>query len=261
MTVLDDILAHKREEVRVRRAARSPAELRAAAADAAPCRGFASALRQQRERGAAGVIAEIKKASPSKGLIRADFDPAWIARSYHNGGATCLSVLTDERFFQGADAFLQAARSSVPLPVLRKDFVVDAYQLYESRVLGADCVLLIAAALAPTELADLHGEAVQLGLDVLVEVHSAEELETVAPVQPALLGINNRDLHRFETSLAITEALIDRVPEASLAVSESGIHTRADVARLTACGVSTFLIGEAFMRAPDPGTALADLLR
>lgn len=259
MTVLDEIVAHKRTEVAQRSASRPLAELRAAVSDAAACRGFAAALRNRIDAGQPGVIAEIKRASPSKGLIRPDFDPAALAQSYQAGGATCLSVLTDEAYFQGADAYLQAARDAVSLPVLRKDFVIDEYQLWEARALGADCVLLIVAILGEAQLLAYHDLATQLGLDVLVEVHDDVELRTAAALEPALLGINNRNLHTFETTLDTTEALAALAPAASAVISESGIHTRADVDRVLAADVRGFLIGEAFMRAEDPGTALAAL--
>jgi indole-3-glycerol phosphate synthase len=208
------------------------------------------------------VIAEIKKASPSKGLIRADFDPAALARSYAAGGATCLSVLTDVEFFQGSDAYLAAARAACTLPVLRKDFTLDKYQVYEARALGADAILLIAAALDNADFANLHALAIELGLDVLVEAHNAFDLRRALPlpnIARTLIGINNRNLGTFDTDIETTLLLRADVPADRLLVTESGITTHGDVARLRAAGVDAFLIGEAFMRADDPGAALAEL--
>lgn len=259
--ILQRILARKREEVAERDARLPLAELRSRIADAPPTRGFAGALNARIERGDAAVIAEVKKASPSKGMIRADFDPAAIARSYEAGGAACLSVLTDVDFFQGADEYLVAARGACALPVLRKDFVVDAYQLHEARALGADAVLLIAAALDDAQLADFAALAAELGLDVLAEVHDADELERVLRLpsvggQVPLVGVNNRDLRTFEVSLDTTLALKDAVPAGRTLVTESGILAPADVARMREAGVHAFLVGEAFMREADPGAAL-----
>jgi indole-3-glycerol phosphate synthase len=256
---LKRILARKQEEVAERRARVPLAELQARNADAGPTRGFAEAVASRVARGEAAVIAEVKKASPSKGVIRADFDPAAIARSYEAGGAACLSVLTDVDFFQGADACLVAARNACSLPVLRKDFVVDAYQLHEARALGADCVLLIAAALGDAQLAEFAFTADQLGMDVLVEVHDLDELERALPVPARLLGINNRNLRTFEVSLQTTLDLQEAVPRDRVLVTESGILARADVALMRQAGVHAFLVGEAFMRQPDPGTALREL--
>jgi indole-3-glycerol phosphate synthase len=257
--VLQRILARKAEEV-AERAARLPLrELSARCADLPATRGFADALEAAIAAGRAGVIAEVKKASPSKGVIRPDFDPAQIARSYERGGAACLSVLTDVDFFQGGDAYLQQARAACALPVLRKDFLVDAWQVYESRLLGADCVLLIVAALGDAALAELSHLALELGMDVLVEVHDLDELERALPIAAPLLGINNRSLRTFEVSLDTTLALKDAVPADRRLVTESGIHAPADVARMRAAGVDAFLVGEAFMRAPDPGAELARL--
>jgi indole-3-glycerol phosphate synthase len=208
-----------------------------------------------------GVIAEIKKASPSKGVIREDFDPTAIASSYEAAGAACLSVLTDVDFFQGADAYLQQARAASSLPVLRKDFVVDPYQVYEARAIGADCILLIVAALgnAGGLMKDLEALALALDMDVLVEVHNRGELDLALELQSPLLGINNRDLHTFSTSLDTTLDLLAQVPAERLLVTESGIHHRADVDAMRSHGVNAFLVGEAFMRAPDPGLALQEL--
>ncbi len=258
-TILDTILARKRDEVAARRERVSLFELKARAASAPPLRGFADAVAAKIAGGDAAVIAEVKKASPSKGVIRADFDPAAIARSYEAGGAACLSVLTDIDFFQGADEYLLAARDACALPVLRKDFIVDAWQLYESRVLGADCVLLIAAALDDVQLAEYAFIAGELGMDVLVEVHDLDELERALPVPARLLGINNRNLKTFDVSLQTTLDLQPMVPADRVLVTESGILARADVALMRDNAVDAFLVGEAFMRQPDPGAALRAL--
>lgn len=260
--ILRTILARKCEEIAERRARVPLAELRSRNADAPPVRGFAAALRARMAQGRAAVIAEVKKASPSKGLIRADFDPAAIARSYAAGGATCLSVLTDADFFQGSDAYLGAAREACKLPVLRKDFTIDVYQVHESRAIGADAILLIAAALDNAALVNLHALAIECGLDVLVEVHNAADLQRalmLANAPRTLIGINNRDLRTFETSIDTTLLLRDDVPRDRLLVTESGIATRDDVLRLRAAGVHAFLVGETCMRADDPGAELARL--
>ena len=257
--ILDRILQRKAEEIAERRARVAEHELVAQAAVASPVRGFVEAIRTRLESSQAAVIAEIKKASPSKGLLRADFRPAEIARSYEKGGATCLSVLTDVDFFQGADEYLRAARAACALPVLRKDFTVDPYQVYEARVLGADCILLIVAALADSRLGELAGLAQHLGMDVLVEVHDQAELERALRLNVPLLGINNRNLRTFETRLETTLALLGQIPEDRIVVTESGIHAPADVARMRAAGVHAFLVGEAFMKASDPGAKLAEL--
>ncbi|QDW66372.1 indole-3-glycerol phosphate synthase TrpC [Luteimonas granuli] len=259
--VLARILARKLEEV-AERSARTPrAALRARLADAPAPRGFAAALEAKIAAGHAAVIAEVKKASPSKGVIREDFDPAAIARSYEAGGAACLSVLTDVDFFQGADDYLRQARAACPLPVLRKDFVVDGYQIDEARMLGADCVLLILAGLDDARLHDLCAQALELGMDVLAEVHDAREFERALRLPPVdgrapLLGVNNRDLRSFEVSLDTTLALKTLAPEGRRLVTESGVMTADDVALLRGAGVDAFLVGEAFMRADDPGAAL-----
>ncbi len=254
--ILDRIVARKREEVAERSARVSVRELQARLADASPARGFADALAARLALGQPAVIAEVKRASPSKGVLRADFDPVAIARSYAAGGAACLSVLTDVDFFQGADAYLQQARAACALPVLRKDFIVDPYQVLEARVLGADAILLIVAALDDARLAALAEQAHGLGLDVLIEVHDLDELERALQLPARLLGINNRNLRTFEVSLETTLALHDAVPRDRILVTESGILAPADVARMRAAGVHGFLVGEAFMRAPDPGEAL-----
>ena len=257
--ILQKILARKAGEVAERQARLPLAELRRRAADADPVRGFAASLQAAIAAGRPGVIAEVKKASPSKGVIRPDFHPADIARSYAAGGAACLSVLTDVDFFQGHDAYLQQARAACALPVLRKDFTVDPYQVVEARALGADCVLLIVAALEDRQLVDLAGEAMELGMDVLVEVHDIEELERALQVPVPLVGINNRNLRTFEVSLEATLAMKDAVPRDRVLVTESGILAPRDVAIMREAGVHAFLVGEAFMRAPDPGAELARL--
>ena len=257
--VLKRILARKQEEVAERRERVSLFELKTRVASAPPVRAFADAIEAKIAAGQAAVIAEVKKASPSKGVIRADFDPAAIARSYAAGGAACLSVLTDVDFFQGSDAYLQEARAACNLPVLRKDFVVDAWQLYESRVLGADCVLLIAAALDDAQLSEFAFIADELGMDVLVEVHDMDELERALPVPARLLGINNRNLRTFEVSLQTTLDLKQAVPADRVLVTESGILGPADVTLMREADVHAFLVGEAFMRQPEPGVALQAL--
>lgn len=257
--ILYTILARKAEEI-AERSGRVPlAELAARAADAAPTRGFANALNAMVAQGEPAVIAEIKKASPSKGVIRADFRPADIAVSYEFGGATCLSVLTDVDFFHGADVYLQQAREACTLPVLRKDFTIDPYQVYEARVLGADCILLIVAALDDSQLVELSSLAMQLDMDVLVEVHDIDELERALQVPVPLVGINNRNLRTFEVSLETTLAMKDAVPTDRLLITESGIVVAEDVAKMRAAGINGFLIGETFMRAEEPGEALRQL--
>ncbi|HTA64357.1 MAG TPA: indole-3-glycerol phosphate synthase TrpC [Xanthomonadaceae bacterium] len=257
--ILQRILERKLVEVRERSARVSLQDLVARCVDLPETRGFADAIEARIANDEAAVIAEVKKASPSKGVIRADFDPAAIARSYELGGAACLSVLTDVDFFQGADAYLQQARAACALPVLRKDFVIDPYQVYEARALGADCILLIAAALDDAALLELSLLAAELDLDALVEVHDGEELERSLDVPSRLVGVNNRNLRTFDVSLDTTLALRERVPADRILVTESGIATRADVARLRAAGVHAFLVGETFMRADDPGAELRRL--
>lgn len=262
--ILQRILRRKREEVAQRRKTMPRDALASRARGQAAPRGFADALRAKVEAGVPAVIAEVKKASPSKGVIRADFDPAAIARSYAAAGAACLSVLTDIDFFQGSDAYLQAAREACTLPALRKDFIVDAWQVDEARALGADCVLLIVAALDDAELRDFSAQAFGLGMDVLVEVHDAAELERALRIEATggrlpLLGVNNRSLRTFEVSLDTTLALHASVPPGRLLVTESGIATPADVARMRNAGIDAFLVGEAFMRDADPGAALRRL--
>lgn len=257
--ILQRILARKAEEVAARVASLPLPEMRARALEMPPVRGFAAAIEARIAAGAPAVIAEVKKASPSKGVIRPVFHPAEIARSYAAGGAACLSVLTDVDFFQGHDDFLQQARAACALPVLRKDFTIDPYQVHEARALGADCILLIVAALSDGQLAELAGTAMQLGLDVLVEVHDIDELERAIQVPAPLLGINNRSLRTFEVSLDTTLSLREAVPRDRRLVTESGVHGPDDVARLRAAGIEAFLVGEAFMREPDPGAALQRL--
>lgn len=262
--VLKRILGRKREEV-IARSARTPlSALEERLPGAHAVRDFAGALRTEVESGRPAVIAEVKKASPSRGVIRAHFDPAAIAASYEKGGAACLSVLTDVDFFQGADAYLRQARDACSLPVLRKDFVIDPYQVVEARVLGADCILLIVAALDKVAMHHLASLAFALGMDVLIESHDGDELDRalVVPGHGArmpLIGINNRNLRDFSVSLEATLGLLERIPADRLLVTESGIHTRDDVATMRKAGVDAFLVGEAFMRADDPGDALARL--
>ncbi len=259
MTILDEILRHKRTEVERRKDTRPLAVLREAADRQASPRGFVNALRQRVAANEAAVIAELKKASPSKGIIRHDFDPPTIARGYADAGATCLSVLTDEKYFQGSDAYLCAARDAVAIPVLRKDFTIDEYQVYEARALGADCILLIVSALSPAQLEGLYDLAIGLGLDALIEVHDQRELDLALSLAPLLIGINNRNLQTFATSLQTTLDLLGAIPDDVCVVTESGIHQKQDVRTMLDRGVYAFLIGEAFMRAPAPGTALRNL--
>jgi indole-3-glycerol phosphate synthase len=254
--ILDDIVAARRADVARAKREVSPAALAARPGYGEPRRGFIAALRGQWP----SVIAEVKKASPSKGVIRADFDPRAIARSYADGGAAAISVLTEERFFQGALQHLEEIRALVGVPLLRKDFLFDPYQLVEARSAGADAVLLIVAMLEPTQLGELHSAATELGLDVLVEAHTAAEVEAAVAVGARLIGVNNRDLHTFATSLATAERLRRLIPPGRVTVAESGIDTAADVRRMRAAGYDALLIGESFMRARQPGAALRDLL-
>ncbi|QEA40405.1 indole-3-glycerol phosphate synthase TrpC [Pistricoccus aurantiacus] len=258
-TILTRILARKEQEVENRSRAVSEANLRELAKLQSAPRGFVQALQARIDAETPAVIAEIKKASPSRGVIREDFQPAAIAQSFEAGGACCLSVLTDADFFQGHEDFLTEAREACELPVIRKDFITQGYQVTEARAIGADCILLIAAALDPARMEDLYLQAVNLGMDVLVEVHDAWELERTLTLNPPLVGINNRDLHTFATRLDTTFELLDRIPEDVTVITESGIHTPEDVARMREHGVHGFLVGEAFMRAPDPGEALRQL--
>ena len=257
--ILDKIVAVKLEEIAAARAKRDLASLRRDAESLGGQRDFVGSLRAKLAFGQTGVIAEIKKASPSRGVLREHFVPAEIAASYARHGAACLSVLTDAQFFQGSAAFLEQARAACELPVLRKDFMVDAYQVFEARAMGADCILLIAACLDDASMLDLEAQAAALGMAVLVEVHDAAELDRALKLATPLLGINNRNLRSFEVSLDTTLELLPRVPPDRLAITESGILGRADVRRLRDAKVHAFLVGEAFMRAADPGMALADL--
>jgi indole-3-glycerol phosphate synthase len=257
--ILKRILARKLQEIDERNRNTSMQELEQRAGDADAPRGFVSSLEKTINSGRAAVIAEIKKASPSRGVLRKDFKPAEIASSYERGGAACLSVLTDVDFFEGADEYLQQARAACSLPVIRKDFMIDPYQVYEARVLGADCILLIVAALEDSMLGELSQLAVQLGMDVLVEVHDHAELERALAVPGRLVGINNRNLRSFETRLDVTLGMLEKIPDERIVVTESGIHTPADVALMRANGVNAFLVGEAFMKAADPGEKLVEL--
>jgi indole-3-glycerol phosphate synthase len=257
--ILQRILARKTEEIAERSARLPVTELAARCADLPGTRGFAAALEARIDAGAPAVIAEVKKASPSKGVIRPAFDPAAIARSYAAGGAACLSVLTDRDFFQGSEAFLGQARAACSLPVLRKDFIIDPYQVHEARAIGADCILLIVAALEDDVLLALATLAAELDLDVLCEVHNADELERAQALPVRLIGVNNRNLRNFETSLEVSLGLQDMVEYDRILIAESGIRTPQDVAQLRAGGIHAFLVGEAFMRADDPGAELRRL--
>ena len=257
--ILNQIVAVKRDEIAAARKRRDLLSLRRDAEGRTDVRDFVGALRAQIAAGRAAVIAEVKKASPSKGVLREHFVPADIAESYARHGAAALSVLTDARFFQGDAAYLEQARLSCPLPVLRKDFMVDAYQVFEARAMGADCILLIAACLDDALMVDLEAQAHALGMAVLVEVHDGEELDRALRLKTPLVGINNRNLRSFEVTLDTTLDLLPRVPKDRLLVTESGILGRADVARMREAEVHAFLVGEAFMRAPDPGRALEAL--
>jgi len=256
--ILRKIIATKVEEVAAGMASTGADEMAAMAADMPPVRAFVQRIRTVMPAGPA-VIAEIKKASPSAGIIRENFQPDQIAVSYESAGAACLSVLTDAEYFKGANEYLQQARNACSLPALRKDFLVDPWQVYESRVLGADCILLIVAALERAQLLDLDGLAREIGLDVLVEVHNEKELDDALATGASLIGVNNRDLHTFTTNLAVSERLRPMIPEDRTMVTESGIHTQEDVARMGQCGIHAFLVGEAFMRCEDPGGALRAL--
>jgi len=257
--ILRRIVEVKHDEVAKARAVRPLSALREEAEARRDTRGFGAALRAKLAVGRSAVIAEVKKASPSKGVLREHFVPAEIATSYERHGAACLSVLTDEPFFQGSVAYLQQARAACALPVLRKDFMVDEYQVFEARAMGADCILLIAACLDDVLMADLEATAFALGLDVLVEVHDGDELARALKLKTPLVGINNRDLRSFEVTLDTTLGLLGQVPADRLLVTESGILAPTDVVRMRAAGVNAFLVGEAFMRAPDPGQALQAL--
>ena len=258
--ILNKILLDKASEVVERAEQVSLHALSSKVEHMPPARGFASAIRNKVDTGQIAVIAEIKKASPSKGVIREKFEPADIAKSYEKNGACCLSVLTDEKYFQGSTDYLKQARAACDLPVLRKDFMVDPYQIYEAREMGADAILLIAAALGDPMMSDMEQAALALGLDVLVEVHNQQELERALELSTPLLGINNRNLRTFETSLQTTLSMLSLIPDDKIVVSESGIHTPADIKKLRDNDVNSFLIGEAFMRNENPGAALANLI-
>ena len=258
-TILRKIVDRKWAEIDERKRQASLADLKAMAGDQPPTRGFAEALRRRIEQRTPAVIAEIKKASPSKGVLRDPFEPAVIARSYETNGAACLSVLTDRDFFQGHEDYLAEARSACQLPVIRKDFLVAPYQVYESRAMGADCILLIAACLTKDQMQELEGIAHDIGLDVLVEVHDGEELDDALTLTTPLVGINNRNLHTFEVALDTTYGLHERISRDRLTITESGIMTREDVDTMTARGIYGFLVGESFMRAAEPGQKLHEL--
>lgn len=257
--VLNKIMQHKSEEVAYAKRQLALAEVQAISKDQAPCRGFVNALQAKHVQNKSAVIAEVKKASPSKGVIRENFDPMKIAESYAEFGAACLSVLTDEEFFKGHMQYLHEARNACSLPVLRKDFMLDDYQIFEARANGADCILLIVAALEDGLMQDLAGRAVELGMDVLVEVHNGQELQRGLTLEMPMIGINNRDLRDFSTSLNTTIDLLSDIPDDVLVVTESGIHTHDDVAMMQENQVNTFLVGEAFMRHPIPGEKLNEL--
>jgi indole-3-glycerol phosphate synthase len=257
--ILLKILERKHQEIAERSVKRDLQEQRSRAADAMPLRGFVDSMQRRVAAGEPAVIAEIKRASPSKGLLREPFLPAEIAESYQQGGAACLSILTDRDFFQGHERYLMEARAACELPVIRKDFIIDPYQVYEARAIHADCILLIVAALEDAQMEDLCGLAQQLGMDVLVEVHDRAELERALPLNMPLMGINNRNLRTFETSLQTTLDLLEPIPSQTLVVTESGIHSREDVQRMREHQVHAFLVGEAFMRADDPGRQLQKL--
>jgi len=259
--ILNRIVATKRDEIAAAHKRRGLASLRTDAEARRDQRDFAGALRSKVVAGQAAVIAEVKKASPSKGVLREQFVPAEIAASYAHHGAACLSVLTDETYFQGSSAYLEQARAACPLPVLRKDFMIDAYQVFEARAMGADCILLIAACLDDAQMADLEAMAQALGMAVLVEVHDGAELDRALKLKTPLVGINNRNLRSFEVTLDTTLNLLPQVPGDRLLVTESGILARADVQRMRDANVNAFLVGEAFMRADDPGAALAELFQ
>ncbi len=257
--ILNKIIARKYEEIAERKANVSLDDLKSAVKTIEPARGFVQAIETKITNGKPAVIAEIKKASPSKGVIRENFNPPEIAKSYDAAGAACLSVLTDVDFFQGADAYLQSVREAVTLPVIRKDFMVDEYQVYESKAIGADCILLIVAALDKSQLTDLNSLASELGLDVLVEVHNQSELDLALEMPNKLVGINNRDLHSFDVTLDTTLSLLPNIPSDKIVITESGIHVSEDVALMRKNQVNGFLVGESFMRHTDPGVKLKEL--
>ncbi len=257
--ILLKILDCKRQEIAARSASISLADLEAKTGQAPRPRGFVAAIRRSVADGRAAVIAEAKRASPSNGIVRRDFDIVQIAKSYQAGGASCMSVLTDKDFFQGSDDYLKQARTACDLPLIRKDFIIDPYQVHEARIIGADCILLIAEALEDAQMAELTRLAGQLELDVLIEAHDGNELERALQLDQTLVGINNRNLHTFKTTLDTTINLLDQVPKDRIVVTESGIHTREDVKRMQDNNVNAFLVGEAFMRVPEPGEKLREL--
>lgn len=257
--ILKKIVARKLEEITERIAVVDMDAIIEKAKEAEVPRGFTRAIEEKINAGKAGVIAEIKKASPSKGVLREDFNPAEIARSYEWGGAACLSILTDKDFFQGSEEYLVEASAACSLPVIRKDFIIDPYQVYEARAIGADCILLIAACLEDQQMRNLNTLAHQLGMDVLIEVHDAEELERALPLNNRLIGINNRNLRTFDVSLQTTIDLLEMIPDDRIVVTESGIHSREDVKLMRDNSINAFLVGEAFMRTPNPGKTLAEL--
>jgi indole-3-glycerol phosphate synthase len=257
--ILKKILVRKAEEISERKSTIPAQEVKHRADDCPPARGFNMAIERSISEGRTAVIAEIKKASPSRGIICENFDPESIARSYEKAGATCLSVLTDVDFFQGSDEYMQSARDACAIPVLRKDFMIDPYQIYESRVLGADCILIIVSALSDMQMQELVGTAQEIGLDILVEVHDREELERGLMLRTPLIGINNRNLHTFETDIETTIGLLPDVFHDRIVVTESGIHTIEDIKTMRKHGVDGFLVGEAFMSAEDPGEKLQEL--
>lgn len=260
MSILAKICADKIEHIKNCKTNKSLEALEAEAKIASPIRGFIKALRAARDEGRYGLIAEVKKASPSKGLIRADFNPALLAKAYEEGGATCMSVLTDIPYFQGSDDYLIAARDAVSLPTLRKDFMLDTYQVVEARALGADCILLIMAALSDAQAAELEAAAIQYGMDVLIEIHDAEELARASLLKSPLIGVNNRNLKTLDVDIATTEALSKNLPAGCLPVSESGLYTPADLRRMERAGCGCFLVGESLMRQDDVAAAVRNLL-
>lgn len=257
--ILKKIIHRKQEEIQERSERIGVNELQGMLASASPVRGFVNSIQTKINNGQPAVIAEIKKASPSKGILREDFKPAEIAKSYEKGGAACLSVLTDIDFFQGSDEYLKQARAACELPVIRKDFIIDPYQVYEARSMGADCILLIVAAMDDAQLNELNNLAHQLGMDVLIEVHDKAELDRALPLNAKLVGINNRNLRTFEVSLDTTLNLLEAIPDDRIVVTESGIFTKEDVSLMRNNNVNAFLVGEAFMRADDPGAQLAEV--
>jgi indole-3-glycerol phosphate synthase len=260
-TILKKILARKQQEIIENSALISQSELIEKITLGSPPRGFANAISAKIESGEAAVVAEIKRASPSKGVICENFDPESIAKSYQLGGACCLSILTDVDFFQGSNEYLKVARRACQLPVIRKDFIIDEYQVYESRAMEADCILLIVSALSAESLSKLHDLSLSLGMDVLIEVHNEQELEVALPLNNSIIGINNRNLHTFDVSLENTLCLLDKIPRATIIVTESGIHSQSDVRLMRSKNVNGFLVGEAFMKTPNPGLKLQEMFR